>query len=89
MTDDGSPHDPHELTAAANAMTVLALKDDPSKSWSCGSGRIICTRLLEHVLASAKVPDDRKLQLVETAKSSAAAKKWKAEYDEEPTRGWG
>jgi len=80
--DDGSPHDPHELTAAANVMTVLALKDDPSKSWSCGFGRIICTRLLEHVLASAKVPDDRKLQLVETAKSSAAAKKWKAEYDE-------
>ena len=80
--DDGSPHDPHELTAAANVMTVLTLKDDPSKSWSCGSGRIIFTRLLEHVLASAKVPDDKKVQLVDTAKGSAASKKWKAEYDE-------
>ena len=80
--DDGSPHDPHELTAAANVVTVLTLKDDPSKSWSCAAGRIICTRLLEHVLASAKVPDDKKLQLVDTAKTSAASKKWKAEYDE-------
>jgi hypothetical protein len=35
-------------------------------------------RLLEHALASAKVPDDKKLQLVAMAKTSKASKQWKA-----------
>ena len=79
--DDSSPHDPLALTSAANVSTELSLKADPSKKWISGFNRIICTRLLEHVLECKHVPDDDKLKLIATSGSSAAAKKWKLEYD--------
>ena len=79
--DDSSPHDPLALTSAANVSTELSLKADPSKKWISGFNRIICTRLLEHVLECKHVPDDDKLKLIATSGSSAAAKKWKLECD--------
>ena len=81
--DDSSPHDPLALTsAAANVSTELSLKADPPKKWISGYNRIICARLLEHVLECKHVPDDGKLKLTATSgSSSAAAKKWKLEYD--------
>ena len=61
--------------------TVLTLKADPSKSWTCGYDGIISTRLLEHVLKCEKIKDDEKVALCKHVGSSGAAKKWKEEYD--------
>ena len=52
---DTAPHDPLNLTAKAKVATVLSLKADPSKKWTCGYGGILSTRLLEHVLKCEKI----------------------------------
>ena len=78
---DTAPHDPLMLTAKVNVATVLTLKADPSKSWTCGYDGIISTRLLDHVLKCEKIKDDEKVALCKHVGSSGAAKKWKEEYD--------
>ena len=60
---DTAPHDPLMLTAKVNVATVLTLKADPSKSWTCGYDGIISTRLLDHVLKCEKIKDDEKVAL--------------------------
>ena len=79
---DTAPHDPLNLTAKANVATVLSLKADPSKKWTCGYGTILSTRFLEHVLKCEKISDDDKLALCAKMGKSGAAQKWKEGYDD-------
>jgi hypothetical protein len=77
---DTSPHDPLQLTAKENVCTELSLKADPTKKWICGHGRIVCTRLLDHVLSCDAIADSEKEELCRHVNTSKAAKDWLAEY---------
>ena len=82
MQEAQSGFSPSRMSCARNVATVLELKGDDSVTCGpCKYNQINTPRLLHPILASGKIPDEKKYALCSNA-ASQDAKKWVAGYQQ-------